>query len=208
VIFAPTPPARRGHQHGFGLNPAAVLKDSLILGASSSYSCEVKLRDDKESNVEQRVLPLLGRQPRRQVRDGLHRNIARKHAAHFDPRPGRATMSQLIHTDLNLRLRCRQQYFELWTLSICCDDTCNGAQGPHTDRGRQQADLLDRDTFSMTTAKSTTTAPHFGTLAFRRRVLPSSRTTIPTRISNHIILRSQIVHREMPTECAKHVKVD
>jgi hypothetical protein len=27
-------------------------------------------------------------------------------------------------------------------------------------------------------------------------------------ISNHIILRSQIVHREMPTECAKHVKVD
>jgi hypothetical protein len=187
---------------------AAVLKDSLILGASS-YSCEVKLRDDKESNVVRARRYFLGRQPQRPFAVMYCRHHQRQHRSlHFLRRPGRPTPTWCTPLGLapygvanNILNFGPYQY----VVTI-------PAQG---DWSSHQLIISSKLTF---TINSPVTASFS---ALRPRPLTSAHSwptlsddyiliskTLPPRISNHIILRSQIVHREMPTECAKHVKVD
>jgi hypothetical protein len=103
-----------------------------------SYSCESKLRDDKESNVEQHC------------RFFLVDSIDDKYLVMFT----RTNLQGLRHYDRTTwntddglastrtstwHLRSRQQYFELWTLSICCDDTSAARYRASPDPGGEQA---------------------------------------------------------------------
>ena len=88
-----------------------------------SYSCGVKLRDDSESNVEQHLLLLPSRQHQRQAHHDVHTSTPTTLRI-FD-RTTWTTDTSHIFPDITSisTYGSQQQYFELWTLSICCDDT-------------------------------------------------------------------------------------